>query len=93
MTIRVFDPSVEMKVEQTVRKTVSHSLEGMRVAVLNNGWRSMDLMSRTFSQYFPERYGVAAVREWRIPTSNETPAALLEEVVATSDVAIVGLAN
>jgi hypothetical protein len=63
------------------------------VAVLNNGWRSMDLMSRTFAKYFPERYGVAAVREWRIPTSNETPAALLEEVVATSDVAIVGLAN
>jgi hypothetical protein len=36
---------------------------------------------------------VAGVREWRIPTSNETPAALLEEVVASSDVAIVGLAN
>jgi len=50
-------------------------------------------MSRTFAKYFPERYGVTAVREWRIPTSNETPAALLEEVVATSDVAIVGLAN
>ena len=93
MTIRVFDPSVETKVARTVRKTVSHSLDGMRVAVLNNGWRSMDLMSRTFAKYFPERYGVAAVREWRIPTSNETPAALLEEVVATSDVAIVGLAN
>jgi hypothetical protein len=93
VTIRVFDPSVEMNVERTVRKTVSHSLDGMRVAVLNNGWRSMDLMSRTFAKYFPERYGVAAVREWRIPTSNETPAALLEEVVATSDVAIVGLAN
>jgi hypothetical protein len=93
MTIRVFDPSVEVKVERTVRKTVSHSLDGMRVAVLNNGWRSMDLMARTFARYFPERYGVAAVREWRIPTSNETPPAVLEEVVATSDVAIVGLAN
>jgi len=93
VTIRVFDPSVQMKAERTIRKTVSHSLDGMRVAVLNNGWRSMDLMSRTFAKYFPERYGVAAVREWRIPTSNETPAALLEEVVATSDVAIVGLAN
>ena len=93
MGIRVFDPSVDVVVERAVRKTISHSLEGMRLAVLNNGWRSMDLMSRMFVTYFPERYGVASVREWRIPTSNETPVALLEEVAATSDFAIVGLAN
>jgi hypothetical protein len=93
VTIRVFDPSVQSKAEQVIRKTTSRSLDGLRVAVLNNGWRSMDLMSRTFATYFPERHGVAAVREWRIPTSNETPVALLEEVAATSDVAIVGLAN
>jgi hypothetical protein len=93
MGIRVFDPSVEVSVERGVRKTISHSLEGMRLAVLNNGWRSMDLMSRMFTTYFPERYGVASVREWRIPTSNETPVALLEEVASTSDFAIVGLAN
>lgn len=93
MTIRVFDPSVQIKPEPVVRKTTSRSLEGLRVAVLNNGWRSMDLMSRTFASYFPERHRVASVREWRIPTSNETPVALLEEVAASSDVAIVGLAN
>ncbi len=93
MTIRVFDPSVAATTERGSRKTISHSLEGLRVAVLNNGWRSMDLMARTFATYLPERHGVASVREWRIPTSNETPTPLLEEVAATSDAAIVGLAN
>lgn len=93
MTIRVFDPSVQMPAVRGVRKTVPDSLEGLRLAVLNNGWRSMDLMSRTFASYFPSRYGVASVREWRIPTSNETPVELLEEVASASDIAIVGLAN
>lgn len=93
MTIRVFDPSVQIKAEHSVRKTTARSLEGLRVAVLNNGWRSMEIMSRTFAAYFPERHRVASVREWRIPTSNETPVALLEEIAASSDAAIVGLAN
>ena len=93
MTLRVFDPSVEITLTGRVRKIASDSFEGKRLAVLNNGWRSMDLMSRMFGAYFPQRYGVASVREWRIPTSNETPASLLEEVAANADLAIVGLAN
>lgn len=93
MTLRVFDPSVEVTRLERVRKTASDSFEGKRLAVLNNGWRSMDLMSRMFASYFPQRYGVSEVREWRIPTSNETPVSLLEEVAASADLAIVGLAN
>lgn len=93
MTLRVLDPSVQVQAVERVRKTASASLEGLRLAVLNNGWRSMDLMSATFAAYFPERYRVASVREWRIPTSNETPVSLLEEVAANADLAIVGLAN
>jgi hypothetical protein len=93
MPLRVFDPSVEVVPAQRIRKTASESLEGKRLAILNNGWRSMDLMSQMFRTFFPERYGVTSVREWRIPTSNETPASLLEEVAANADLAIVGLAN
>jgi hypothetical protein len=93
MTIRVYDPSVEITGVEGIRKAAPESFALLRLAVLNNGWRSMDLMSRMFATYFPERFGIAEVTEFRIPTSNETPAALLDEVASRADLAIVGLAN
>jgi len=68
-------------------------LEGKVVAILNNRWTSMDLMAERFAQVLKEKYRVAEVIQRDIPIATRAPAALIDEVVAKSDLAIVGLAN
>lgn len=92
-TIQILSPRAEVRrVERPLAPPVGQ-LEGKVVAILNNRWTSMDLMAERFAQVLKEKYRVAEVIQRDIPIATRAPAALIDEVVAKSDLAIVGLAN
>jgi hypothetical protein len=68
-------------------------LEGRVVAILNNRWKSMDLVAERFEAALRRDHRVRDVLQRIIPISGPAPDALLEEIGGRADVALVGLAN
>jgi hypothetical protein len=68
-------------------------LQGATVAILNNRWTSMNIISEQIGIILKEQYGVAAVFEKLIPLASAAPQETFDEVEAKAQVAIVGLAN
>jgi len=68
-------------------------LAGARVAVINNGWMSMSLISERLAERLPADYGVSSVRVHRVEPNGGATDAVLESIATEADVAIVGLAN
>jgi hypothetical protein len=69
------------------------TLRAKVVAILNNRWKSMDLVAERFEAALRRDHGVADVLQRVIPISAPAPPALLDEVAARAAVAVVGLAN
>jgi hypothetical protein len=69
------------------------TLQGKVVAILNNRWKSMDVVAERFEAILRRDYGVAGVLQKVIPISAPAPAEMLDDVAARADIAIVGLAN
>ena len=69
------------------------NLQGATVAILNNSWTSMNIISEQIGIILKEQYGVADVFEILIPLASAAPLETFEEVRAKAQVAIVGLAN
>lgn len=69
------------------------TLRGKVVAILNNRWKSMDLVAERFEAALGREHGVAEVLHRVIPISAPAPAELLDEVASRADLAVVGLAN
>ena len=68
-------------------------LRGARVAILNNRWTSMNIISEQIAIVLKEQYGVAVVFEKLIPLSSSAPQETFDEVLERADLAVVGLAN
>lgn len=68
-------------------------LTGARVAVINNGWMSMSLISERLAERLPADYGVGSVRVHRVEPNGGATESVLELIATEADVAIVGLAN
>ena len=68
-------------------------LQGATVAILNNRWNSMNIISEQIGIILKEQYGVADVFEKLIPLASAAPQETFDEVEAKAQVAIVGLAN
>ena len=68
-------------------------LQGATVAILNNRWTSMNIISEQIGIILKEQYGVADVFEMLIPLASAAPQETFDEVEAKAQVAIVGLAN
>ena len=68
-------------------------LRGATVAILNNQWTSMDIISEQLAVILKEQYGVAEVFERIIPLSSPAPQEIFDEVKERAQLAIVGLAN
>ena len=69
------------------------ALRGASVAILNNRWNSMNIISEQIGIILKEQYGVADVFEKLIPLASAAPQETFDEVEAKAQVAIVGLAN
>ena len=68
-------------------------LQGATVAILNNRWTSMNIISEQIGIILKEQHGVAEVFEKLIPLASAAPQETFDEVEAKAQVAIVGLAN
>jgi len=70
-----------------------NDLHGATVAILNNRWTSLNIISEQIGIILKEQYGVADVFEKLIPLASAAPQETFDEVEAKAQVAIVGLAN
>lgn len=69
------------------------SLNGKVVALLANGWRSLDTTYDEFRELLYERYQVAEIIDKRKGGSSPLPLEDLEDVARRADVAVSGLGN
>jgi hypothetical protein len=83
----------------TARKTekkalpVTASLDGRRLGILTNHWKSMDRMAQRMAERARTRYGASAVSLYDIPVNGAMAEATERRVLDECDAAIVGLAN
>ena len=68
-------------------------LQGATVAILNNRWTSMNIISEQIASILKEQYGVAEVFEKYIPLASAAPQETFDEVQERAQLAVVGLAN
>ena len=68
-------------------------LKGATVAILNNRWTSMSIISEQIAIILKEQYGVSEVFEKLIPLASAAPQETFDEVEQRANLAIVGLAN
>jgi hypothetical protein len=68
------------------------TLAGTRVAVVDNGWTSMDVMFPEFERRLRE-LGVTEITRWKTPNSRPAADETLDDIAAHADAAIVGLGN
>ena len=74
---------------------ISHltALEGRRVAVLKNAWPSWHDMADRLGELLSDRAGTGSTCDFQVPNGSAAEPTLLESIAATSDGAVVGLAN
>ena len=68
-------------------------LKGATVAILNNRWTSMNIISEHIGIILKEQYGVSEVFEKFIPLASAAPQETFDEVEERAQMVIVGLAN
>ena len=68
-------------------------LKGATVAILNNRWTSMNIISEHIGIILKEQYGVSEVFEKFIPLASAAPQETFDEVEERAHLVIVGLAN
>lgn len=92
-TIYILDPRAETRpiAERPLPKLPD--LAGRTVAILNNGWTSMDRLADHLATALKNHYGVADIVHVPIPITSAADPAVLDRVAQQADFAIVGLAN
>lgn len=91
--IVILDPTARPQAAPAAAAKGVDTLRGKSVAILNNRWKSMDLVAERFDEVLRREHGVREVLQRVIPATGPAPAAVLEEVGSRAEVAIVGLAN
>ena len=91
--ISILSPAAEAwrPMEATIPRIAD--LNGATVAILNNRWTSMNIISEQIAIILKEQYGVAEVFEKFIPLSSPAPQETFDEVHERAQLAVVGLAN
>lgn len=92
-TIQICNPTAPVPPHAPGTPGPITELIGARVAVINNGWMSMSLISERLAERLPTDYGVGSVRVYRVEPNGGATESVLESIAKEADVAIVGLAN
>jgi hypothetical protein len=74
-------------------RPVVPSLEGMRVGILTNHWRSMDRMAQRMRLELQRKHRTLSVTTYDIPINGAMTATTERAVLEECDAAIIGLAN
>lgn len=91
--ILILDPTAKPHAGPAAAARGVETLHGKVVAILNNRWKSMDLVAARFDEVLRRDHGVREVLQRVIPATGPAPETVLEEVASRAEVAIVGLAN
>jgi len=89
----IMDPTAKPSIRLSGLPKPVKRLRGAVVVVLTNRWQSMDLIAERFAQRLPSQHGVADVLIRAIPVAGPASEAVLDEVAARAQLAVVGLAN
>ena len=91
--ICIRDPRAEMVVPNGTQLPTLSELSGKTLAVLSNGWTSMDRISVRLVDGLRSRYGIGEVLNFTVPIASPGAPEVFDAVVARADFAVVGLAN
>jgi hypothetical protein len=91
--VQMLDPTAPTPVLDLPTARGSGNLSGQAVALLDNGWTSLDITFGRMKGMLKDRYGVAKVLHEDIPLGGAAPLEKLRAVAEQVDYAIVGLAN
>lgn len=71
----------------------SFQLEGKRVAIVSNGWVSMDTITSRLVERLKDKHRVADVKLYSVHINKPITSDTLEGIAGECDAAIVGIAN
>jgi hypothetical protein len=91
--LQMLDPTAPTPVLDLPTASGSGSLVGQKVALLDNGWTSLDITFARMKEMLRGQYGVANVLHEDIPLGAAAPPDQLRVIAEQVDYAIVGLAN
>lgn len=89
----IFVPTASARNVQKMEIASLDMLNGKRIGIVNNGWRSMDAMVPLLTRRLKEQYGVRQVEVFTIGLQHSMAEDILDKIVAECDAAVVGLAN
>ncbi len=92
--IRVLDPASGPRKGEVEQAARADTIAGKRVGFLSNGWRSFDAMISHLSEIAVDKYEARGVVSLKNPNAaSSTPAETVEELVTSSDAAVVGIGH
>jgi hypothetical protein len=71
----------------------AYDLQGKRVAIVSNGWVSMDTITSKLAERLKEKHGVTEVRLYSVHINKPITPDTLAGITGECDAAIVGIAN
>ena len=92
-TIFIRDPRAELPDSGRISLPKLSGLAGMTLAIVSNGWTSMDRISDRLVEGLKTRYGIGEVLRFTVPIASPGTPEVFNAVVDRADFAIVGLAN
>ena len=91
--MQVVSPAAEAWRPGTLERPTVKAPAGRNVAILSNGWSSMNVLAPTMAELLTTQFEARAVHVEAIPLSEQMPSGQFEKVISNADLAIVGLAN
>lgn len=92
-TIFIRDPRTELPDSGETSLPKLNGLAGKTLAIVSNGWTSMDRISARLVEGLKTRYGIGEVLLFTVPIASPGAPDVFNAVVDRADFAIVGLAN
>lgn len=91
--MQVLSPVPDKPSARQAHAGATFSLEGMTVALVNNGWPFLDVIYEHMERRLQDEHGAADVVRSSIPMSNRAPNETYDEIAKSADVAIIGCAT
>ncbi len=91
--ICIRDPRADVSHSSQTHLPKLNRLAGKTVAIVSNGWTSMDRICARLVEGLKTRYGIGEVLAFTVPIASPGAPEVFNAVVDRADFAIVGLAN
>lgn len=93
LLVDILDPVAPMPMRGHLKRVYIERVNGLRVGMLLNGWRSWEYLSDQFRRDLHNGFGIESFDVWRVPLGSAPDEVIINEVVESTDLVFVGLAN